>query len=162
MISADSVAEIFKAQNIASIAIIDDAFNPPNSISPSEAQALYEQFAVDPQIEQAFQDLGLPLEGSESLSPVAIAALAGAKHFPGAVVATELLKVGGRSRKERLRQLAGSLRKLGVDVISIAAEKAAKSEEDRGRRRERRFARLRPRGRKHRSRAVEGDCSSNL
>jgi hypothetical protein len=127
MISAESVAEIFKTQNIASIAIIDDAFNAASSISPGEAQSLYEQFSVVPEIEQAFQELALPLEGGESLTAEAIAKLGAAIGSPGALAALELLKVGSRSRRERLRQLAGNLRKLGVSVTSIAAEKATKA-----------------------------------
>lgn len=130
MISAESVAEIFKLQNIASIAIIDDAFNAPSSLSPAEAQSLYEQFASDPDIERAFQDLGLPLEGPEHLTQASIRRLNAAKEDSGAIAAAALVKSSGKGRKEKLARLAASLRKLGVTVFNIPAERASKAKEN--------------------------------
>jgi hypothetical protein len=130
MISAESVAEIFKLQSIASIAIIDDAFNAASSLSPTEAQSLFDQFAGTPDIEKAFQDLGLPLQGPEHVTHDSIAALTAAKENEGAVLAIALVKAAGKGRKEKLGKLAASLKKLGVRVSSIPAERASKAKKD--------------------------------
>ena len=127
MISAKSVAEIFKAQKIAAIAIIDDAFNPASTLAPAEAQTLFEQFAAEPEIGRVFGDLKLPLEGPEHVTAHIIERLKAAKGDAGADAAMALVSALGSGRRQSLGNLATSLKGLGVKVSKIAAVAASRA-----------------------------------
>lgn len=126
MITTASVKEIFAEQKIASIAIIDDAFNKAGSyFTAAEQQTLFETFSVDPQIVQAFQTAGLELDAATDITHEAISALRGlGGNDQGAATALTHVQVSAEGRRAALDGLAAALKSLGASVRRISAKTA--------------------------------------
>jgi hypothetical protein len=124
MISASSVAEIFKQSSIGAVAIIDDAFDSPEqSMTAAATQALFNEVSADQDLLAGFAAAGHDLETIDHLTLEAIVAVkAQAKQDPAALAAWNHVKVFAEARRTALDGFAVELSKdLKVKVKKISA-----------------------------------------
>lgn len=126
MISATSMKEIFQEQSIASIAIIDDAFNPAgSSLTPAERDELFTLFSADGDIVRAFDESGLELGASDDITAAALKTLrARGQADAGATAALAHVSVTAKGKRVALDVLASALKSLGAKVSRISANRA--------------------------------------
>lgn len=124
MISASSVADILRQNGIASVAIIDDAFDAPElCMVGSAAQSLFDDLASEPNLLDAFSEAGTPVEAADDLTPAALLAIKARRaEDPSAVVIWRMVEVAASARRTALDAFATDLRKdLKLSVTKIAA-----------------------------------------
>lgn len=124
MISASSVAEIFKQSSIGAVAIIDDAFDGPEQpMTAAATQTLFEQLSADQELLDGFTAAGRALESVDDLTLEAVVAVkAASKQDPAALAAWNYVKVFANGRRTALDGFAGDIsRDLKVKVKKISA-----------------------------------------
>jgi hypothetical protein len=126
MISASSVAEIFKQGSIGAVAIIDDAFDSPEqSMTAAATQALFNEISGDQDLLDGFSAAGHALNTVDDLTLDAIVAVkARSKQDASALAAWSHVKVFALGRRTALDGFAGDLSKelkLKVKKISAAS-----------------------------------------
>lgn len=126
MISASSVAEIFKQNSIGAVAIIDDAFDSPEqSMTAAATQALFDELLEHQELLEGFAVAGHALDTVDDLTLEAIVAVkARSREVPAALAAWNHVKVFALGRRTALDGFAGDLTKelkLKVKKISAAS-----------------------------------------
>ncbi|SDF88056.1 hypothetical protein SAMN05216557_10719 [Sphingomonas carotinifaciens] len=130
MISASSVAEIFRQSSIGAVAIIDDAFDSPEqSMTAAATQALFDELSQDQDLLAGFIAAGHDLQTIDHLTLEAIVAVkATAKHNAAAQAAWNHVKVFAEARRTALDEFAVDLSedlKVSVEKISAASLSSA-------------------------------------
>ncbi len=125
MISASSVADIFKQHGIKAVAIIDDDFDDPGlSMSASLTASLFNDLSASPEMSAAFARAGHRLDSIDDLTPSAIAKVRAAKQDQHAQDAWSQVKVAAQGRRLLLDALASNLKtdlKLKVKKIGASS-----------------------------------------